>query len=112
MFKRRYQPDLSIKNSIVKKLRRTSNEEVVRWLDNAHTGLGKNIMEMRKSLARGDVDQTLVYAEDSRRGTVTMLAALEVLEERIKPLPDSTGTPQSNKQSIRLSEVPRVSTGH
>jgi len=83
LFGKPYRPDLSLKNSIVTKLRRqTSNEEIVRWADNAHTGMGKNIQELRKSLTRGDSGQALVYSRDLRAGAVTLLAALEVLEER------------------------------
>lgn len=109
-----YQPDLSIKNSIANKLRRTTNEETVRWADNAHTGLGKNLSEMRKSLARGDVDQTLVYIADSKQGAVMMLSALEIMEDRLRThLPDtpqtvSLDTPSSSTGQFRLVSIPRL----
>lgn len=91
-FGKPYRPDLSIKDSIARRLRRTSNEETVRWMDNAHTGMGKNLSEMRKSLTRGDVDQTLVYMADARLGAVTILSALEIMEERLTSVPLSRST--------------------
>lgn len=75
--------DVSIKAKLLRRLRKVSDQELVRWSDNIHTGLGRNISEMRKSLTHGDKDQALAYIDDSRTGAISLLAALQVMEERI-----------------------------
>lgn len=80
MFKRDKE---TVKRRLVSRLRKTTDSELIRWVDNIHTGLGRNISEMRKSLTHRDKDQALAYIEDTRTGAVSMLAALQVIEERI-----------------------------
>lgn len=82
-FKRSKVDDVSIKAKLLRRLSKVSDQDLVRWVDNIHTGLGKNISEMRKSLTHGDKDQALAYISDSRTGAVSLLAALQVMEERI-----------------------------
>lgn len=71
-----------IRERLLNRLRKTTDSELIRWVDNIHTGLGKNIVEMRKGLTHKDSDQALIYIEDTRTGAVSLLAALQVLEER------------------------------
>ena len=75
--------DDDIKAKLLRRLRSTSDHELIRWVDNIHTGVGQNISEMRKSLTRGNSSEALVYIEDTRTGAVSLLAALKVFEERI-----------------------------
>lgn len=82
MFKRN-KPNEAIKTKLLNRLRKTEDSELIRWVDNIHTGLGRNVSEMRKNLTHGDKDQALAYIEDSRTGAVSLLAALQVMEERI-----------------------------
>lgn len=83
MFKRKPIVDDGIKNKLLRRLRSTTDQELVRWVDNIHTGLGRNISEMRKSLTREDPSEALAYIEDTRIGAVSLLAAMQVLEERL-----------------------------
>lgn len=82
IFKRTHVDD-RIKIRLLNRLRKVTDQELVRWADNIHTGLGKNISEMRKSLTHSDKDQALAYIDDSRQGAVSLLAALQIMEERI-----------------------------
>lgn len=75
--------DDSIKNRLLNRLRKTPDQELVRWVDNIHTGLGRNVSEMRKSLTHNDTNQALAYIDDIKVGAVSLLAAMKVLEERI-----------------------------
>jgi hypothetical protein len=81
--KRRSGVDDTIKNKLLKRLRSTTNDELMRWTDNIHTGVGRNISEMRKSLTRNDPSEALAYIDDTRTGAVSLLAAMQVLEERL-----------------------------
>ena len=72
-----------IKVRLLNRLRKVSDQELIRWIDNIHTGLGMNVSEMRKSLTHENKDQALAYIDDSRTGAVSLLAALQVMEERI-----------------------------
>lgn len=65
------------------RLEKVSTDELVRWLDNTHTGMGMNVQELRKSLTHDDKSQALVYVEDMRKGATTILAAMDVLEDRL-----------------------------
>lgn len=67
------------------RLEKVSTDELVRWLDNTHTGMGMNVQELRKSLTHDDKSQALVYVEDMRKGATTILAAMDVLEDRLSP---------------------------
>lgn len=80
LFQRKKAPDNSIRGNVLKKLRKVSDQQIIMWVDNIHTGLGKNVQELRKSL--GTSDQALIYTEDIRTGAVSLLAAMQVLEER------------------------------
>lgn len=82
MFLKKNQPDESIRPRLIRRLRSTTDTELVRWIDNIHTGLGTNISELRKSLSRSNKEQASVYTEDIRTGAVSLLAAIQVLEER------------------------------
>jgi hypothetical protein len=42
-----------------------------------------NVSETRKNLTPGKQDQVLVNIEDMREGAVSLLAALQVIEERL-----------------------------
>jgi hypothetical protein len=75
--------DDRIKVKLLNRLSKVSDPDLIRWVDNIHTGLGRNISEMRKSLTHSDKDQALAYIDDSRQGAVSLLAALQVMEERI-----------------------------
>lgn len=83
MFTTRVKMNDRIKARVLKRLRSTSNDELVRWIDNIHTAIGMNVSEMRKSLTPGTQDQALVNIEDMREGAVSLLAALQVIEERL-----------------------------
>lgn len=83
MFKKKLKTDHTISLKVLRRLRSTSDADLVRWLDNIHTGLGKNISEMRKNLNPQSKAQALIYIEDTRNGAVSLLAALQALEERI-----------------------------
>ena len=78
--------DDSIKVRLLNRLRTTPDQELIRWVDNIHTGLGCNVSDMRKSLTHNDKDQALAYINDTRIGAVSLLAAMQVLEERITRL--------------------------
>jgi hypothetical protein len=84
MFKvKSVRPDEKIKARVLNRLRKVPDEELIRWTDNIHTGLGLNIKEIRKSLTRGNKDQILACIEDIKVGAVSLLAAMHVMEERI-----------------------------
>jgi len=74
--------DENIKGKLLRRLRKVDDVDLIRWLDTINTGVGKNISEIRKSLPRNP-EQALVYLQDTRSGAVSLLAALQVLEERI-----------------------------
>lgn len=81
-----YKSNETVKLRLLNRLRRTPDAEIIRWVDNIHTGVGKNISEMRKSLTHGSSDQALIYIEDTRTGAISLLAAMQVLEERLTKL--------------------------
>jgi hypothetical protein len=83
MFKKKSGVDDAVKAKLLRRLRSTSDQELIRWVDNIHTGLGRNISEMRKSLTHTDPSEALAYIDDTRTGAVSLLAAMQVLEERI-----------------------------
>lgn len=66
------------------RFRKVSNDEIIRWVDNTHTAFGQNIQELRKSLSRDDPQQAWVYMEDIRKGATTLLAAMDIIEERLQ----------------------------
>lgn len=83
MFKKKSGVDDAVKTKLLRRLRSTSDQELIRWVDNIHTGLGRNVSEMRKSLTRDDSSEALAYIDDTRTGAVSLLAAMQVLEERL-----------------------------
>jgi hypothetical protein len=83
LFRRASGVDDSIKTKLLNRLRKTDDQDLVRWVDNIHTGLGRNVSEMRKSLTREDPSEALAYIDDTRQGAVSLLAAMQVLEERL-----------------------------
>lgn len=82
LFMKDSKPDEKVRSKLIRRLRKTTDSELIRWVDNIHTGVGKNVSEMRKSLTHGNQDQALIYTEDIRTGAVSLLAAMQVLEER------------------------------
>lgn len=83
--KRNTVPVSDIMEGLMYRLDKVDTSEVIRWVDNIHTGLGMNVQEMRKSLLRGDSEQALVYMEDMRTGAISLLAAMNVLGLRNDP---------------------------
>jgi len=83
MFNRSMKPDEKIRTRLLNRLRKTSDTELIRWVDNIHTALGQNVSEMRKSLTPSGKDQALINIEDIRIGATSLLAAMQVIEERI-----------------------------
>lgn len=86
MFKKKSGIEDDIKARLLRRLRKTTDQELIRWIDNIHTGLGRNISEMRKSLTREDPSEALAYIDDTRTGAISLLAAMKVLEERLTKL--------------------------
>lgn len=81
-FWKKSSPNEDVKRRVLRRLNNTTQEEVVRWLDNIHSGIGLNILEMRKSLSRNP-EQALMYLDDIRTGAVSLLAAVQSLESRL-----------------------------
>ena len=81
-FRKPYQINEKIKRRLLNRLRNTSDAELLRWIENIHVGIARDLDEMRKSLTHGQPDQALVYIEDTRTGAVSLLAAMQVLEEK------------------------------
>jgi hypothetical protein len=81
--KKKVKGNEEINTKIYRRLQAVSDYELIRWTDNIHSGIGKNISEIRKSLTSQQQDQTLMYIEDTRKGAVSLLAALQALEERV-----------------------------
>lgn len=86
MFNKKISIDEKIRTKVYKRLQITTNDELVRWIDNIHTAIGLNVSEMRKSLTPATQDQALVNIGDMREGAVSLLAALQVIEERLTKL--------------------------
>jgi hypothetical protein len=86
IFTTKLKMDDRVKRSVLNKLRNTSDSELVRWIDNINTGVGKDLLEIRKSLTHGEREQALIYIADIRSGSVSLLAAMQVLEERCTPI--------------------------
>lgn len=86
LFRKSSGVDDSIKIKLLNRLRKTNDQDLIRWVDNIHTGLGRNVSEMRKSLTREDPSEALAYIDDMRTGAVSLLAAMQVLEERVTRL--------------------------
>lgn len=84
IFKRSSKPNEKIRARLLNRLRGTTDAELIRWVDNIHTSLGQCISETRKSLTHRNPDQALVYIEDVRTGAISLLAAMQVLEERFE----------------------------
>jgi hypothetical protein len=82
LFRKKYKIDEKIRGRLLNRLRNTSDTELLRWIENVHVGIAKDIDAMRKSLTHGNPDQALVYIEDTRTGAVSLLAAMQVLEEK------------------------------
>ncbi len=83
MFRKTSVVDDGIKTRLLRRLRSTSDADLIRWIDNIHMGIGKNISEMRKSLNREDPTEALTFIDDTRTGAVSLLAAMQALEERL-----------------------------
>jgi hypothetical protein len=83
IFKRDENPRDKIRRKVVSRLRNITTGEVIRWADNTITGIGQNMRETQKNLNRSDPAQALMHLEDMRQGAVSLLAAIQVLEERV-----------------------------
>lgn len=83
MFKKKVTTNPEVHAKVLRRLQAVSSGEVIRWVDNIHTGIGKNISEIRKGLTSRQQDQALMYIEDTRNGAVSLLAAMDALEERL-----------------------------
>lgn len=82
LFRKIKQADPKVRGRVLNRLRNTSDQELLRWVDNIHTGIGRDITEMRKNLNPNSRAQALIYVEDIRTGAVSLLAAMQALEER------------------------------
>lgn len=71
------------KRSVLRKLRGTTSSEVLRWGDNLVSAIGKNLQETQKSLNHNDQAQALMSLEDMRTCAVSLLAVIQVVEERL-----------------------------
>jgi hypothetical protein len=106
LFKKKEAAYYPVKNSALRKLRKISDHQILQWVDNIHSGLGINIQELRKSL--GTNDQALIYAEDIRTGVVSLLAAMEIIEERrTTTILRSLDTQNISPDQLRSVVVPR-----
>lgn len=83
IFKRADNPKEKIRRKVLNRLRNTTTGELIRWADNTITGIGQNMRETQKNLNRSDPAQALMHLEDMRTGAVSLLAAIQVLEERV-----------------------------
>lgn len=82
LYRKKYKVDEKIRGRLLNRLRNTSDSELLRWIENVHVGIAKDIDAMRKSLTHGQQDQALVYIADTRTGAISILAAMQVLEEK------------------------------
>ena len=84
MFKRfrSERPNEKIRARVLNRLRNTTNQEVLLWMDNCFTGTGRAMMDMQKSLRQNNPEQALMYVDEVRNGAVSILAACQVIEER------------------------------
>lgn len=69
-----------VRMDLVNKFRKVSDQEILLWVDNTHTGMGQNVQELRKNL--GTHDTALIYVADILTGTEALRAAMYVLKER------------------------------
>lgn len=76
------QPNEKVKRRLLNRLRNTSNVELMRWLENVHTGIQADIVEVHNTMSRGNNEHALVYLEDIRTGAVSILAVVQAMEER------------------------------
>lgn len=83
LFKRDENPREKIKRRVLSRLRNVTSGEVMRWADNTVTSIGQNLRETQKNLNQSDPAQALMHLEDMRTGAVSLLAAIQVLEERV-----------------------------
>lgn len=83
LFMKKEKPLEKIKTRLLKRLRNTSNQELMRWSDNILNGLGKDFREITRALSHGTTEEALVYLQDARTGAVSLLASIQVIEERI-----------------------------
>lgn len=72
-----------VKRSVLRKLGNSTSSEVIRWGDNLISALGQNLHETQKSLNHSDPAQALLHLEDMRTCAVSILAVIQVMEERI-----------------------------
>lgn len=70
-----------IPNKVLRRLRSVDNYELLRWTDNLIMGIGRDVDAIRKSLS-SDPEQALAYIHEARQGAVSLLAAIQVLNER------------------------------
>lgn len=83
LFNKDETPREKIRRSVLNRLRNVTSGEVMRWADNIVTSLGQCMHETQKSLSHSDSTQALMHLEDMRTNAVSLLAAIQVMEERI-----------------------------
>ncbi|APC46420.1 hypothetical protein HWB05_gp157 [Streptomyces phage BRock] len=64
-----------------RRLETVTSDEVVRYMDNLHTAIGRSVQETRKNLARNS-DEVPLYCNDIRDAAQALLAATDVLKLR------------------------------
>lgn len=79
-------PDPVVRNKLLRRLRAVTPFELFKWTDQIMTGLSVNIREIQKGLNRGNTEQTLEYVRDTKQGALSLLAAMEVMEENLTGL--------------------------
>lgn len=80
LFRRKQKSPDGIRQDLVNKLRRINDSEILRWIDNIHTGMGLSVQELRKKI--GTHEEALMHVSDIREATEALQAALFVLRER------------------------------
>lgn len=79
-FSRKQKSPDGIRQDLVNKLQKISDIEILRWIDNIHTGMGLGVQELRKRI--GTHDEALMHISDLKESTEALQAALYVLSTR------------------------------
>lgn len=79
-FSRKTKSPAGIRQDLVSKLRRISDSEIIRWVDNTHTNMGLSIQELRKN--QGSHEAALIHASDLNEQAQAIIAAMYVIKER------------------------------
>lgn len=79
-FSRNTKSPSGIRQDLVNKLRKVSDSEIIRWVDNTHTNMGISIQELRKN--QGTHETALIHASDLTEQAQAVIAAMYVIKER------------------------------